>query len=277
RLLVPSTVGVLVFQFIQGYVNMSLGDAIRDLSAAGVPAPVIYLIMVASGIGVLWFCQLLWVYSLILLLIRRIEKGRVLTLGAKTPLWMVCLFVLPVWLLGQVLNVPVISVYRIAFYLAFFLLGYYIFSHDAVMERLKGAAVLFIGAGAVLCVTFGIVYFYIGKGANFADAPVNRGILFALCAYFGSLAVLAGFARFGDFSSAFTDWMSRRSFGLYVFHYLGISAVALLIAKPALLPAPVCYFLSLVAGFLLGYGLYAVISRIPFFRWAVLGIRKKRG
>jgi peptidoglycan/LPS O-acetylase OafA/YrhL len=88
--------------------------------------------------------------------------------------------------------------------------------------------------------------------------------------------MLAGMARFGDFSNGFTKWMSSHSFGLYVFHYLGISTVALVFAKNAILPAPLCYLLSLVAGFAFGYGLYAIISRIPFFRWAVLGISKKK-
>ena len=70
--------------------------------------------------------------------------------------------------------------------------------------------------------------------------------------------------------------MSRKSFGLYVFHYLGISSVALLIAKPGLLPSPAVYALSLAAGFVFGYGLYAVISRIPYYRWAVLGIKEEK-
>jgi hypothetical protein len=29
-------------------------------------------------------------------------------------------------------------------------------------------------------------------------------------------------------------------------------------------------------GFVFGYGLYEIISRIPFMRWAVLGIGKKK-
>ena len=92
----------------------------------------------------------------------------------------------------------------------------------------------------------------------------------------GSLAILAGMARFGDISTPFTRWMSRHSFGLYMFHYLGISTVALCLAKPGLLPAPACYVLSLAAGFVFGYGLYAVISRIPIYRWVVLGIKKNK-
>lgn len=114
------------------------------------------------------------------------------------------------------------------------------------------------------------------QGANFADKPVNRNPLYAACAYLGSLAMLSGMARFFDFSNGFTKWMSRKSFGLYVFHYLGISSIALLLAKPGLLPAPVCYLLSLVCGFLFGFGLYEIILRIPFFRWAVLGIKKEK-
>ena len=36
------------------------------------------------------------------------------------------------------------------------------------------------------------------------------------------------------------------------------------------------YIISLIAGFVVAYVLNAVISRIPFFRWAVLGIKKER-
>jgi len=274
KLLVPSTIGLFVFYFIQGYVSMSLGTAFADLSAAGVPKPVIFLIMVASGSGVLWFIHLLWLYSMILVLLRKVEKGRLLEYGAAAPVWMILLFCLPVWGAAQILNTPIVSVYRIAFYFVFFIIGYYVFSHDEVMEKLEKCAIPLMIAGIALCTVFSVCYFR--NGSNYADKPVNRTLLYTACAYFGSLAVLSGMARFGDFTGRFAGWMSRRSFGLYVFHYLGISSVALLIAKPGKAPAPVCYLLSLAAGFIFGYGLYAIISRIPFFRWAVLGIKKEK-
>ena len=276
KLLVPSTIGVFVFHFIQGYVSMSFGNAFEELSKAGVPGPVIFLIMVASGSGVLWFCHLLWIYSLILVLIRKIEKGRLLKLGAKTPLWMVLLFFFPAWGASQILNTPIVPVYRIAYYFVFFMLGYYVFSNDEVIEKLKKYAVIFIAAGAALCIAFTVIYFWVRGGMNYAEKPANVGPLYVACSYFGSLAMIAGFAKFGDISNAFTKWMSKRSFGLYVFHYLGISSMALIFAKPGLLPAPLCYIISLIAGFVFGYGLYEIISRIPFYRWAVLGIKKEK-
>ncbi len=272
KLLVPSTIGLFFFQFIQGYVSMSLGGGLDGLVSDGVPKPVIFLIMVASGSGVLWFMHLLWAYCVVLVLVRKIEKGRLTAAGAKTPLWLIALFILPIWGASQILNTPIVSVYRIAFYFVFFNLGYFVFSNDEVVEKLKRIAVPLIIFAVVLCIAFTVMYF----GENYADKPINRGFLYALDAYVGSLAMLSGFARFGDRANAFMKWMSSHSFGLYVFHYLGISSVALAIAKPGLLPAPACYILSLLAGFAFGYGLYAVISRIPFFRWAVLGIKKKK-
>jgi len=272
KLLVPSTIGLFVFQFVQGYVSMSIGGGFEGLASAGVPKPAIYLIMVLSGSGVLWYMHTLWIYCVVLVMIRKVEKGKLLKAGGKTPLWLIMLFLFPVWGAAQILNTPIVSVYRFAFYFAFFTLGYYVFSNDEVIERLKKTAVPLIALAVAVSVSFTVLYF----GENYADKPINRGFLYVLDAYVGSLAMLSGMARFGDVSNAFTKWMSGHSFGLYVFHYLGISSVALFIAKPKLAPAAVCYLLSLVAGFLFGYGLYAIISRIPFFRWAVLGIKKKK-
>ena len=276
KLLVPSTIGLFAFQFMQGYVSMSLGPGFEELSASGVPKPVIFLIMVASGSGVLWFMHLLWIYSMLLVLIRNVEKGRLTAAGSRTPMWLIVLFFVPVWGAGQILNTPIVSVYRCGFYFAFFMLGYFVFSNDEVVERLKKYALPMIAAGAALCIAFAWVYFCKGGGMNYADKPANRGALYAACSYFGSLAMLSGMARYGDRCSKFTRWMSRKSFGLYMFHYLGISTVALLIAKPGLMPAPACYLLSLLAGFAFGYGLYEIISRIPVYRWAVLGISKEK-
>ncbi len=276
KLLVPSTIGLFAFQFIQGYINITIGSAFQDMQSMNIPRPVIFLIMVMSGSGVLWFVHLLWVYSMILVPIRKAEKGRLLYLGARTPLWAVILLFLPIWGAAQVLNAPIIPVYRFGFYFVFFVLGYYVFSNDEVVDILKRHAVILIVIAVLLCIAFCTIYFFIQGGMNYADKPVNRGALFAACAYSGSLAMLGGMARFGDHCNTFTEWMSKRSFGLYVFHYLGISSVARFIAKPHLLPAPVCYLLSLVAGFAFGYGLYALISRIPYYRWAVLGIKEKK-
>ena len=115
---------------------------------------------------------------------------------------------------------------------------------------------------------FCIKYF----GENYADKPVNRSLLFVGYGYFASLTIIGGMAKFADITNGFTQWMTKRNFGLYVFHYMGISTVALFIAKPRYLSAPLIYCLSAVSAFAVGYLLYEIISRIPFYKWMVLGI-----
>jgi len=266
RLLVPSTIGLFAFQFIQGYVNTALSGILYNPE---IPPVFRIAIFIMSGIGVLWYIQLLWVFSVLLILIRKIEKDRLYNVCKKSGLAVLIALFVPVYGCALILNTPIMVVYRVGLYLAVFLIGYFVLSHDEVIEVLKKYFFLFLAAALATTVAFCTKYF----GTVYSDAPVNRSLLYVADAYFTSLAIIGGFARFFDFSTPFTRWMSSRSFGLYVFHYLGISAFAVYVANSGVLPAWAVYVLSLVSGLASGYGLYAVISRIPFYRWAVLGIR----
>ena len=251
KLLIPSTVGLFAFQFIQGYVSMSISDAFDSMQE--VPAVIKYFIMALSGTG-------------------KVDKDRLWKLGGKANIIAILLMALVIWGAAQILNTPVVVVYRFGYYGAAFLLGYFVFSHDEVIARLKEYYVLLLVLGVGVGTAFCIMYF----GDNYADAPINRSILFTAFGWLASMAILSDAAKYADKQNAFTVWMSKNNFGLYVFHYLGISTVALLLGKPGNLPAAMIYIISLIAGFVVAYALNAVISRIPFFRWAVLGIKKER-
>lgn len=266
KLLVPSTIGLLAFQFIQGYINTSLAGLYEANPA--MPFVAVCVITVLSGVGVLWYIQLLWVFSVLLIPLRRLEQDRLWTRCGGVGLPLLLALAVPVWGAAQILNTPIVVVYRCGLYFFLFLLGYFVFSHQEVIDTLKRWFFLFLPLALALGTAFCVRNF----GLNYADVPVNRSPLFTGYCWFACLAILGGMARYADFCTPFTIWMRDRSFGLYVFHYLGISAVALFLARPGRLPAPVIYLLSLFAGFLGGYALNAVISRIPFLRWAVLGI-----
>ena len=269
KFLVPSTIGLLVFGYVQGYLNMSLSEGAFD-SVKAAPAFVQYLIMCVSGTGVLWFLQVLWVLSIVLVVVRKIEKGHLWKVCSKTNTVILLLLAVPFYGAGLILNTPVITVYRFGLYGIAFFSGYFIFSHEEVISRIKRYLPLF----AILAAATGIAFCSMNYGENYATAPVNRTIVYAFFAYYMSVTVLASAAKFMDFRTDFTSWMSKRSFGIYVFHYLGLSAVAVFIAGKITLPAVVIYILSAVAAFGGALLLNAIISRIPFFRWAILGIKK---
>lgn len=270
KLLIPSTIGLFVFQFIQGYVSMSISGAFDSMQK--VPGLIRYFIMALSGTGVLWYIQLLWLFSMVLLLVRKIEKDRLWKLGGKANIIAILLMTVVIWGAAQIFNTPVVVVYRFGYYGAAYMLGYFVFSHDEVIETLKKYFVLLFVLAAGVGISFCAAYF----GKNYADAPINRSVLFAGFGWLMSMAVLSGASKYADKQNAFTAWMSKNNFGLYVFHYFGISTVALLLGKPGNLPAAMVYTISLIAGFVVAYALNAVVSRIPFFRWAVLGIKKER-
>ena len=69
KLLVPSTLGLFVYHFITGYLNIKFGGGLSSI-----PAALIYPISVISGIGPLWFIQMLYIFSLLLVLIRKIDS-----------------------------------------------------------------------------------------------------------------------------------------------------------------------------------------------------------
>ena len=267
KLLVPCTVGLFAFQFVQGWVNVSL-SGVFDKNP-GMPFPAKAVICVLSGIGVLWTIQMLWLFSLMLILIRKIEKDRLWKACERIGLPALLALAPAAFGAAQVLNTPIIVVYRFGLYFFYFLLGYFVLSHDGAVQVLKRWFPLLLAVSLALGIAFCARTF----GENYADVPVNRSPLFVFYGYFASLSIVGGMAEYGNRGNAFTRWMTQRSFGLYVFHYLGISAVGLFIGRQRILPAPAVYLLSLLAGFAGAYALNAVISRIPGYRWAVLGIK----
>ena len=69
KLLLPSTAGLFVYQWVAGYYNIKIGGGLTYI-----PNFLVYPVSVVSGIGPLWFVQVLWLYSLLILLIRKMDR-----------------------------------------------------------------------------------------------------------------------------------------------------------------------------------------------------------
>ena len=271
KLLVPSTIGILVFGWAQGYFNMAFSHAF-DTMPAEVPGAARYFIMCLSGTGVLWTIQVMWILSMVLLLVRKIEKGYILEAGKKAGIIFLILLGILVWLSAQILNTPVIAVYRFGIYGISFLLGYYVFSHGAVTDQLKKYGVLLLLCACIL----GAVYVWRDYGQNYAAAPNVNSPLAVAYGWMMCLAVLGCMKKWGDRSSRASRFIAEKSFGLYVFHYLALSACAYCLTTYTDMPGVVIYLLTAVSAFAGAFILYEIISRIPVLRWCVLGIRKEK-
>ena len=271
KLLVPSTIGLLVWGWGMGYYNMLIGGAFEQMGA--VPKPIRFLIMCVSGTGPLWYIQLLWIFSILLLVIRKIDNNRLWHLCGEAGTVAALVLTVVIYGAAQILNTPVIVVYRFGIYGAGFLIGYFVFSHDEVMDRLERNWILLSSLGAASGVLFVVMYW----GQSYPDHEVLDTFVCNLFAWLGTLGVLAFMKKCGGFENHFANWMKKRSFGLYVFHYLPIamSAWYLKIYAPQLSPFFI-YMLVGVSGFGGAFLLNGVIRKIPVIRWCVLGIRKEK-
>lgn len=272
KLLVPSTVGLLVFQWIQGIVNMKLGGAFDEMGS--VPTPVLYLITAVSGTGVLWYIQLLWLFSVLLITVRRIEKGRLYNLcekAAGSPVFLLLLGA-AVWGASHILNTPVILVYRFGIYSVSFFIGYYVFTHEKATDTLVKYRFFTSVTAIILGIAYTVVYF----GQNYAESPVVNCPLASAYLWFTCLAIIGMYKKYADKENKFTRFMNRKSWGIYVFHYLPVSVCGLFL-KGTLLPPVLIYIITAVSAFAGAMILYEIISRIPVLRWCVLGITSKKG
>lgn len=269
KLLVPSTIGLFVFWWILGYYNMLIAGAFDSMLA--LPKVLLYVIMAISGTGALWYIQLLWVLSVFLVFIRRFEKDRLYVICGKTDFKVLLMMTFAIWGSAQILNAPVIVVYRFGIYGLGFLLGYFVFSHDAVMDRLEKWWLILIIAAILLGIVFALVFW----GRPYADHQVIDTFLCNVYAWISTLAVLATMKKWGNFESSFTRFMNQKAWGLYLFHYLPMAMSAWYLHLYFDLSPLFMYLAVGISGFAGAIILYEVISRIPFLRWCICGIRGK--
>ena len=269
KLLVPSTIGLLLFGWLQGWLNMTLAggfDGIPDT----MPKVAVFSIMVASGTSVLWFIQMLWLFSMLLALVRKFEKGGLYELCGKANVFVLLLLGVPLYFSGFVLNTPVVAMYRFGIYAFAFFLGYFVFAHENIIDRL-GKIDIPLGIAASLS---GALYLYLHYGDEYAVMPTVNSVSAVVYAWLASLAILALMKRRYNRESVFTSFMTKRSFGLYVFHYFPLTFAAWMMELYAKVSAVPTYVIAALSAFFGAFVLYETVVRIPFVRWCLLGIKK---
>ena len=275
KLLVPSTLGVLVFQWVGGWFNVAAAggfDNIPDDIPAAAKAVTQYILSVVFGIGPLWFIQLLWLFSLIIVLLRKIDKsGKFYHLCGRVNFPVMILFALLIWGSSFVLNASVIAVYRLGIYLTAFLLGYFVFSHEQVQDRLQKFAVPLAVVAVFMGIGFTILYF----GKNYADNSVLTSPVTNIYLWTAVLAVLACGRKFLDKTNQYTAYLSKCSWGIYIIHYLPLIASAYFLYNNTELPGIVMYIAVLIFTVVMSVLLYGLIRRIPGLRYVILGIKSK--
>lgn len=268
KLLIPSTLGLLVLAWLPG----SISAAQYAPLPAEIPSFVMYFIHCFMGTGALWFCQVLFVFSLLVLIVRKIDpNNKFQNFCSKCNIIVLLLFYFLIWLFSKILNMPVITAYRFGIYGLGFFLGYFVFSNDSVQESLKKWG-LPIFACAIVA---GIFYVRLSYGKYYASHEVLQTWITNLYAWLMVLSVLGLGNRFLNFSNSFTTYMKKSSFGVYVLHITVILVGCNFLAKTQLPIWSLYILLALiaVAGSLL---LWEILRHVYVIRYFLFGIKSKK-
>lgn len=269
KLLIPSLAGIFLVGWVSGRVTFWYNPAMFGGNEALIPGFVKYLIYSLAGIGPLWFLHVLFLCTLLLLLLRRIDKrDRLWELGGRCDkLWMLCLIFFAVWFSSCLLNPPVMEGYRFGFYTAFFLIGYYVFSHEEAQET----AERFWLPLSVAAVLLGIGYAVYFWGENYAALSCLKTPLANAYAWFGCLAMVGCGRKWWNRETGFTRYMRGRSFGFYVLHYPLMTLITCVMDIYFELTFPLFYGILLILTAALLPLLYEGLSRVPVVKRLLFG------
>lgn len=267
RLLVPSIAGIFLLGWIASlitnqYTDMFMGNGDK------IPGFIKYFIFCLMGIGPLWFAHELFLGSMLILLLRTLDKqDRIWKFGGKANLIALLLFVLPVWGSSMILNTPFIEVYRNGIYLFMMLLGYFVFSHDEVTDILAGVKLPLLAAALVSGVAYVIRYY----GENYAAQDCLQNFFTNWYAWIAILAAIGCFKAWGNKENAFTDYMRRSNFGFYVLHYPLMVILAYLECEYLSMPMFLRYVALLASELALLPPMYEMVRRLPVIGTLLLG------
>lgn len=272
KLLVPS----FAIIFIYGWINGLITDLEVDMFAqapVAVPGIVKFAVYCLSGIGPLWFARELFFASMLLLLIRKIDKkDKLYELGGKANIVVLVALFAAVWISSFLFNTPIIEVYRNGIYFFTFFLGYYVFSHEEVTDRLvKWKIPLLIAA-----ILSGVAYGFLFYGVNWTTKECLRHIVTNLYLWLTVLAIIGCFKAWFNKTNKFATYMTKANFGFYVLHYTLLLVVAYFWVRNTDFPLIWHYIVPGIATFILIPPIYELIKRIPVLRLLILGITKPK-
>ena len=272
RILVPSLIGIFVYGWISGWTTNYYGDIFAG-NGSMIPAPIKYIIFSLIGIGPLWYAHVLFVASLLIVLIRKIDKKQKIDkLFNKINLPILFLLFLMVWGFSFILNTPVVTVYRWGIYLLMFILGYYIFSNDKIIENLEKISIPL----GIISFIIGIIFTIMNYGANFGSNEFLTNIFTNIYIWLVILSAFGVGKKFLNFDNNFTKYMNKNNFCFYVLHYTIQIIIAFILVEYIKLPYFILNYIILLIGTIILLPIITeILKRIPIINKLLLGTKNK--
>lgn len=210
--------------------------------------------------GHLWFILFLLLISMMTLpLLRFLPYVRTADRVGKMPAAGVLLLVIPIWLMYYLGNFGGFSIGK---NLALYLAGYYVLSHELILEKLERSIKWLAPLCGIGTITSVILYY---RFSYYGDLWVN------FIGWLSILVLLVAARKFLNRRTAFTGYWNRASYPVYILHQSILVALAYYVVgiSDVLAVQALCIC---VGSFLATMLVYHLVRRLPVVR-GLVGIK----
>lgn len=166
------------------------------------------------SLGQFWFLLYLLIVSVIAVGVITLSKRIVLKSEITIPFWIVCLFGLPLPLLSELLSIGGKSLVE---YMYLFMLGYYAFTDEKIIDKAEKNCWLLFGIGLVATILNTYLFIWADKEVvliNTVTKYVSEWIM---------IIALIGLAKkYLNFTGNVSSYMNKRSFLFYIYHFIWV-------------------------------------------------------
>lgn len=208
------------------------------------------------SLGQFWFILYLFVISILALGIIVLLKKRTPKFKKDTSLWFICVLGLPLPLLSELLSIGGKS---LAEYTYIFLVGYYIFSNDRIINKIEKFKWLFLFIG--FCAATLNVYLFIWSDTSYP--LVNTAVKF-IGEWFMLIALLGIGKGCLNFNSKVTLYMSQRSFAFYILHFVWVVFFQYIFADILFDNIELLYIVPVILAYCATFLSCEICIRVPF-------------
>ena len=154
-----------------------------------------------------------------------------------------------------------------------FLLGYYIFSNDGIIEKLEKISIPL----SIITLIIGIVFTIVNNGANFGSNEFLTNIFTNIYIWFVILSAFGIAKKFLNFENGFTKYMNKNNFSFYVLHYTIQIVIAFVLVEYIKLNNFIFNYIILFIGTIIILPIATeILKRIPIVNRLLLGVSEKK-
>ena len=211
--------------------------------------------------GQFWFLLYLFVISLICVGIIALQKKITPKTDANPPIWLILLLGLPLPFIGGLLEIGGKSLVE---FIYIFLLGYYVFANDKVVDKISRFKYIFLAVGIISGITNIYLFIWSGKSLDVINTVTNY-----LTEWFMILALIGIGKDLLNQSGKISAFLSQRSFAIFSIHYVPIVLMQYLVSGIFMSDSAMMYLVPVLFAYVVTFIISEVFVRIPLLSFLI--------